>query len=160
MIETARLCLRPLIPEDAPFIIKLLNEDAFLRNIGDRNVRTTADAHAYIAASTLSLVELKDTHTPIGICGILMRASLDAPDIGFAFLRQFWSQGYAYESAAAVLHHGLNVLRIPRILAITAVDNQGSIRVLTKLGFSFEKNVTLPGYKTESKLFAIRSSQS
>ena len=48
MMETARLRIRDLGASDAPFIVSLLNDPAFLRFIGDRGVRTVADALEYI----------------------------------------------------------------------------------------------------------------
>jgi [ribosomal protein S5]-alanine N-acetyltransferase len=154
MIETTRLRLRPLVLSDAPFVIELLNEPAFVRNIGDRNVRSPADAAAYIAGSPLYLVELKNPLTSLGICGLLQREYLDDPDIGFAFLERHWRKGYAFESAKAVLDLGLNALKLPRILAITAPYNQASINLLTRLGLCFQKMVEVPGRTEESKLFS------
>jgi RimJ/RimL family protein N-acetyltransferase len=153
MIETQRLLLRQLTRADADFILELLNEPSFIENIGDKNVRTTADACVYISTSSLYLVELKDPQIAIGICGLLKRDYLEDVDIGFAFLERFWSKGYAHESASAVMNYGLNVLKLPRIVAITAPDNQGSINVLTKLGLRYEKMVNLPGHTAESRFF-------
>ncbi len=48
IIETDRLILRHLSANDAPFILELLNDPSFIQNIGDRGVRTIADAEAYI----------------------------------------------------------------------------------------------------------------
>jgi [ribosomal protein S5]-alanine N-acetyltransferase len=157
MIETQRLRLRPLVSSDAPFVIELLNEPAFVQNIGDRSVRTLPDAVAYIAGSPLYLVELKAPPTSVGICGLLQREYLDDPDIGFAFLERHWRKGYALESAKAVLDLGLNVLKLPRILAITAPYNQPSINVLARLGFSYLKMIEVPGRAEESKLFSTDS---
>ena len=36
-LDTARLRIRELTPADAPFILALLNDPDFIRNIGDRN---------------------------------------------------------------------------------------------------------------------------
>src|SRR5690554_8039655 len=52
-LETARLLLSPLAGEDAGFILELLNEPAFVRDIGDKGVRTLEDAHAYLATGPL-----------------------------------------------------------------------------------------------------------
>jgi RimJ/RimL family protein N-acetyltransferase len=163
ILETERLLLRRLTRNDAAFILELLNEPAFLENIGDRGARTLADARRYIAKGPVAsyrrfgfglyLVELKDSGAPIGICGLLKRESLDDVDIGFAFLRRFWSQGYAHESAAAVMHYGWTQLRLQRIVAITKPHNQASITLLEKLGLRFEKNVALPDQGGENKLF-------
>lgn len=145
-------------------MVELLNEPSFVRNIGDRGVRTLADARAYIADGPaasygkfgfgLYLVELKAQGTAIGICGLLKREALQHPDIGFAFLPAFWSQGYAHESALAVKRHGLGTLGLTRILAITDPENARSIRLLERLGFAFEDMVRMAESEPELKLFA------
>jgi RimJ/RimL family protein N-acetyltransferase len=164
ILETERLVVRRLVLDDAAFMLELLNEPAFLENIGDRGARTLADARRYIARGPVAsyrkfrfglyLVELKDSGTPIGICGLLKRESLEDVDIGFAFLRRYWSRGYARESAAAVMNYGWTTLRLPRIVAITKPTNQTSIALLEKLGLRFEKNIALPDHGGENKLFA------
>jgi len=145
--------LRGLNAKDAPFILTLLNEPSFLRFIGDKKVRTVEDAEQYIqtgpAASYerhgfgLCLVELKDAHTPIGICGLLKRDELPDPDIGFAFLPDFWNKGYAFESAAAVMNDARERLNLSRILAITNQDNESSIKLLQKLGLHVERVIKM-----------------
>ncbi len=170
ILETERLMLRRLAAGDAAFILELLNEPAFLENIGDRGARTLADARRYIAKGPVAsyrkfgfglyLVELKDSGAPIGICGLLKRESLDDVDIGFAFLRKYWSQGYARESAAAVMHYGWTTLRLQRIVAITKPNNHASITLLEILGLRFEKTVALPDHGGENKLFAARAPRS
>jgi RimJ/RimL family protein N-acetyltransferase len=163
LLETDRLSLRQLSADDAEFILDLVNQPSFVKNIGDKGVRTKADAVAYIQNGPvasykrfgfgLNLVELKGSDIPIGICGLLKRDSLPDVDIGFAFLPAFWSRGYAVESAAAVMDHGRDVLGIGRIVAITAPGNQGSIKVLEKIGFKFEGMIRLSESEPEIKLF-------
>ncbi len=161
--ETERLVLRLLVLDDAPFILQLLNEPSFLKNIGDKGVRNIEDACQYIVQGPrasytkngfgLYLVALQETLTPMGICGLIKREGLDDPDIGYAFLPEFWSQGYAFEAAAAVLIFASETLAMQRIVAITTLDNHASIRLLNKLGLQFEKMILLPGASTESRLF-------
>jgi RimJ/RimL family protein N-acetyltransferase len=91
--------------------------------------------------------------TPIGICGLVKREGLNDPDVGFAFLSRYWSSGYAVESAAAVLAHGRDTLRIKRVVAITSPDNQSSIAVLEKIGLKFERMIRLVDHSPELKLF-------
>jgi len=163
VIETGRLSLRQLTADDAEFILELLNEPPFIQNIGDRGVRTQADAALYILNGPVAsyekhgfglyLVELKTSRVPIGICGLLKREFLDDADIGFAFLRRFWSQGYAYEAASAVMEHGRNILGLKRILAVTAPGNPSSIRLLEKIGLRFDKTIGMPGAEEPSRLF-------
>ena len=163
VIETERLVLRRLAVDDAEFIVKLLNQPSFLRYIGDKEVRNNADAVRYIQDGPLAsyerfgfglyLVELKDTGVPIGICGLLKRDSLPDVDVGFAFLPSYWSQGYAFEAAAAVMTYGRDVLGLRRIVAITSPDNEGSIRLLEKLGLRFERLIKLSADQSEVRLF-------
>jgi [ribosomal protein S5]-alanine N-acetyltransferase len=165
ILETERLSLRELNADDAVFILELLNEPAFIQNIADRGVRTIADARVYIEIGPIAsyekfgfglyLVELKESDIPIGMCGLLKRDYLEDIDIGYAFLERFWSKGYAYESASAVMGYARNILKLRRVVATTTLDNQGSIRVLEKMGFKFDKIITLPGYAEGSRLFVL-----
>ncbi len=164
-LETERLILRALTIDDAAFILELLNDPSYLHNIGDRKVRTLDGAKAYIKKGPLSsytengfglrLVELKETHEPIGICGLIKRDTLDDVDIGYAILPKFWSKGYATESATAVRAFARNVLGLKRIVGITDPENTGSIRVLEKLGMRFEKMVRLSPDDIELMLFTM-----
>ncbi|HWN07217.1 MAG TPA: GNAT family N-acetyltransferase, partial [Steroidobacteraceae bacterium] len=79
----------------------------------------------------------------LGMCGVLKRDSLEAPDIGFSFFPAYWSQGYAFESTQAVMQHARDALGLGRIVAITTPDNEASIRLLGKLGFRFDKLVRM-----------------
>jgi RimJ/RimL family protein N-acetyltransferase len=157
-LETVRLRIRRMTEADAPFIVDLLNDPAFLRFIGDKKVRTLEDARRYIVEGPiasyarfgfgLDVVTLKADDTPIGICGLLKREQLPDPDIGFAYLAAYCGVGYGREAAEACLS------RAPaRILAITSPDNQASIRLLEKLGFRFERLTALSEGAPEVKLF-------
>jgi len=163
VLETERLLLRYLSSEDAEFILELLNEPSFIRNIGDRGVRTIEDANSYIVNGPVAsyakngfglyLVKLKETNESIGMCGLIRRDTLEDVDIGYAFLPKFWSKGYAVESAQAVKEYAKNVIGLDRIVAITDPENEGSIRVLEKIGLKFEKMVKLSEDDIDLKLF-------
>ncbi len=165
ILETDRLVLREMVPDDAPFILTLLNDPSFIRNIGDRGVRTLADARRYITKGPLAgyaaqgfglwLVERKDDRTPVGVCGLLKRDVLDDPDIGFAYLPEFQSKGFGFEAARAVLDHARDVLRLPRVLAIVSRDNVASARLLEKLGMSFTGIIQPYPDEAPLRLFAI-----
>jgi len=163
VLETERLFLRRFTVDDAPFILTLLNEPSFLRYIGDKQVRNLHDARQYILNGPvasyerhgfgLCLVELRESHAPIGMCGLLKREELPDPDIGFALLPDFWNKGFAFESAAAVLQDARERLRLERILAITSLDNEASIKLLQRLGFRFEHVIKLSADREPVKLF-------
>lgn len=161
--ETARLRLRHLLDRDAPFILELLNEPDFIRNIGDREVRTLEDARRYIQHGPmvsysqhgfgLWLVELRDGGAPIGICGLLKRDYLQDVDVGFALREAHRGKGYAFEAAEAAMRHGREDLGISRIVAITSPDNQASASVLRKLGLGFERTLRIPDQSRDTRLF-------
>jgi RimJ/RimL family protein N-acetyltransferase len=150
---------------DAAFMLALLNEPSFIRNIGDREVRTEEAARRYIADGPLAsyarhgfglcAVTLAVTATPIGICGLLKRDALPDPDIGFAFLPAYWSKGYAIEAASAVTRYARDTLRLARLLAIVHPDNAPSIRLLEKLGFAFDRTIRMSAGEPELKLFRV-----
>lgn len=164
ILETERLVLRRVTVEDAEFILELLNDPAWLRFIGDRSVRTLDAAREYILQSLVALYErlgfglyltaLKDGGVPIGICGLIKRDSLEDVDIGFAFLPKFCGQGYAFESACAVMDYGKQAFGFNRLVAITVPDNYSSIRLLEKLGFEFERAIKLSDDSEAVSLFA------
>jgi RimJ/RimL family protein N-acetyltransferase len=93
---------------------------------------------------------------PIGICGLLKRDVLDDVDIGYALLPEFCSQGYALESASAVMTYAWEKLGLQRVVAVTNPNNESSIRLLEKMGFQYERMVRLSEDAPEIKLFAVQ----
>lgn len=164
VIETERLRLKHLDPDrDDEFILELVNEPSFLHYIGDKGVRTLADARRYITDGPqksyetngygLYKVELKKDATPIGMCGLVRRNTLPDADIGFAFLENYWNNGYAYESAAAIMKYARETLGIKRLLAITTPDNMASGKLLNKIGLRFDRLIQLSQDTEPVKLF-------
>jgi [ribosomal protein S5]-alanine N-acetyltransferase len=168
VLSTLRLSLRRLTEEDAEFILELLNDPAFIRFIGDKGVRNLDDARGYILTGPIAsyekhgfglwLVALKGVNTPVGICGLLKRESLSDVDLGFAFLPAHRAQGYALESAAAVLEYSRTILGLERIVAIVDPDNAGSLRLLEKIGMSFERMIRLSEDGPDIRLLVINFS--
>jgi|SRR5262245_48301506 len=167
MLETERLLIRQLSPDDAPFILTLLNEPSFIRYIGDKGVRNLDDARRYISDGPmksyevngfgLCLVQLKANGERIGMCGVLKRDTLPDPDIGFAFLPAYWNQGYAFESASAVMDQARQAFGLERILAITSPDNEASEKLLGKIGLRFDRLIKLSDDTSEVKLFTTEN---
>ncbi|TMQ64925.1 MAG: GNAT family N-acetyltransferase [Candidatus Eisenbacteria bacterium] len=167
VLETQRLIVRRFSLEDAAFALELVNDSAWLQYIGDRKVRTLADARAYLRKGALDMydrvgfgmfvVTLKSSGEPIGTCGLIKRDSLDDVDIGFAFLPGFRGQGFALESAAAVLDYGRRSLGLTRIVAIVSPANRRSIAILEKIGLKYERMMKLPGEDEEISLYGYET---
>jgi RimJ/RimL family protein N-acetyltransferase len=101
----------------------------------------------------LYLIILKETSESIGMCGLIRREKLEDVDIGYALLPKFWFKGYAFEAAQATKAYAKEVIGLKRIVAIVDPANQGSIRVLEKIGLRYEKMVQLSEDDIELKLF-------
>ena|SRR5688572_2157028 len=155
VLETERLILRQPTEDDAPFMLRLVNDPSWLQYIGDRHVHTVEEAKQYLLNGAIKsfaengfgfgIVVLKETGECLGLCGLVKRPSLDDVDIGFAFFPEFTRKGYANEIADATLHYAFTELKLPRLVAITTPDNMASIQLLNKIGLNYEKTITVDG---------------
>jgi RimJ/RimL family protein N-acetyltransferase len=166
ILETARLLLRTVEPADAPFYLELVNDPDFLAHIGDRGIRTLDAARAHIENGPMRmqaalghaiwLVALKDSGTPVGMCGLIKRDTLPEVDLGYAFLPVWRGRGYAFEAARATLDHARDALGMARLLAITSPDNIASGALLEKLGLRFDKIVHLTPEDQGTRLYTMQ----
>lgn len=167
VLQTERLDLRQLRLDDAAFIHALVNDPEWLRHIGDRGVRTVADARRYLESGPIAmyarlgfglwLVQRREAG-PLGLCGLIKRDSLQDVDLGFAFMPAARGRGYALEAGAAALDYGFEVLGLPRVVAITSPHNAMSARLLARLGFFLEGELPREGKDKDAVcLFAANS---
>jgi RimJ/RimL family protein N-acetyltransferase len=162
---TERLVIRWFRREDADFVVRLLNEPTFIEHIADRGVRTPDQAVAYLEGGPLAscrehghglyLVARRNDLAPLGMCGLVRRDFLSAPDLGYAFLPEHVGKGYAFEAGAAVLEHGRRDLGMERCLAIVNPGNRRSIGLLERLGFGRRGLILPPGREEEVALYEV-----
>ncbi|WP_017381466.1 GNAT family N-acetyltransferase [Paenisporosarcina sp. TG-14] len=165
ILETERLILRQIFTDDAEFMLSLLNEPDWIKYIGDRGIQTVEAAKQYIQDGPMTmyeeygiglyLVELKESETPIGICGLIQRDFLKDVDLGFAISLKYWGCGYACEAANAILTYGTEVLGFRRIVGFTSLDNEKSANLLLKLGMNEEGKMKFVSMTEDVRLFAI-----
>lgn len=152
--ETSRLILRHIEPGDAPFVHALLTDADFLANIGDRGVKTLADAERAIADRYLpgyerdgfglfAVIE-RASGDWLGTAGLVRREGLDQVDIGYAFLPAGRGKGYALEAARGVMAWAA-AQGIAPVVAIVSPGNAPSIAILETLGLVPDRPVRLPG---------------
>ncbi len=152
---SARLNFRRLVPADAGFMLQLLNTPGWLANIGDRGVRTEAQALGYLEERIFPNADeppfgpfaMYLNHAPeqlIGTVGIYKRPGLELPDIGYALLPDHENQGYATEGAKHLLEFA-QVCGVSELSAITLPQNEPSAAILRRLAFELVGQVTLPG---------------
>lgn len=164
-IDTPRTAIDRFTNDDAEFILRLLNEPSFIENIADKGVRNLDDAREYLHSGPIASykkhgfglwrVALRESDEPIGMCGLLQRDFLEHPDIGYALLPKHCGQGLAYEACTAVMGFAANTLKAAKVYAFVSDHNQRSIHLLDKLGFAFERELTLPDSNDEVLLYSI-----
>ena len=171
VLETDRLLLRRFAanPSESEFMLRLVNEPSYLQNIGDKGVRTLEQASTYLLEGPIKsyqvhghglyLVVLKESLQPVGICGLLKRDQFPDADLGYAFLPEFWSRGFAYESASAVVVFGQRSLKLPKIIALVAPANSPSIKLLKKLGFTYSVMVKMEPRGSDAAVYELLSGQ-
>jgi [ribosomal protein S5]-alanine N-acetyltransferase len=169
VLETERLLLRRFTasPSEAEFVLQLVNEPSYLQNIGDKGVRTLEQATTYLLEGPIKsyqlnghglyLVLLKDSLQPVGSCGLLKRDQFPDADLGYAFLPEFWSQGFAFEAASAVVDYGKRSLKLPKIIALVAPANSASIKLLKKLGFTYSEQVKMEPSGADAAMYELLS---
>jgi RimJ/RimL family protein N-acetyltransferase len=151
--KTNRLTLRELQLADAAFALRLYNEPSFLQHIGDKGVRTLADAEKNLQQGAIAsyaqhgygmwLVENQQGQA-IGLCGLIKRDFLTETDLGYAYLPQYFGVGYAYEAASAVLAYAAAQTELKTLVAIVSPANLASKALLQKLGFVQHGQVLVP----------------
>lgn len=164
ILTTDRLLINEITLDDAAFMLELMNDKDWIKNIGDRGIRTIEDAEEYIRSRFLKTYSesdlgfyglvLKNSHQIIGVAGLIDRDGIDDVDIGYGILPEFRGKGYAFEATKAVYDYGYNKLKLKKIVAIVNPENPSSINLLSKLGLEFEKMVRLPDEEIDIMLFS------
>lgn len=165
IIDTERLNLRTIDPDDAAFYYELVNDPTWLEYIGDKGIRSIEGARDAILEGpcamqqrlghSLYVMERKSDGVPLGLCGLIKRDGLDDVDIGYAIRPAWFGQGYTYEAAVAVVAYARDQLRMKRLLGLTAPANANSIRLLQKLGLEFVEVRNLPPHERPTNIYRI-----
>ncbi len=150
--KTQRLIISKVRIADAPFFVELMNTPHWLKYIGDRHVKTIKHAEDHLKKGILKsyrefgfgfykLLLKEEQNKIIGVVGLIKRKELEDVDIGFGFLPDYEGKGYGYESSLEIIKLAKNKFNLKKITAITNPINTNSIKLLEKLGLSFEKKV-------------------
>ena len=150
-IETERLLIRPFKMEDIePSYVMNLDAEVS-KYTGDGGVVSKKEIERRIVENVFGdyekygfgrlAVELKGENKFIGFTGLKYLGDMNEVDLGYRFMQEYWGQGIATESARACVNLAFNRLGLERIIAMVLPENTGSIRVLNKLNFKFEKEI-------------------
>lgn len=148
ILETPRLYLREMTPEDAEVAYILNLDPEVLRYTGDDPFESIEEAKTFLenysSYHTYGFgrwgVILKETGEYLGWCGLKYTPELDEFDIGYRLMKQFWGKGYATEAAEACLEFGFTQFNMKTIVGRAMPANVASVRVLEKIGLTFLEN--------------------
>ncbi|WP_286417563.1 GNAT family N-acetyltransferase [Myroides odoratimimus] len=90
------------------------------------------------------MVNRKEDGKPIGLISLIKRDYLDHHDIGFAFIPTYIGLGYAYEATSFIIKIIREYEKYKTLYAIALPDNKSSIKLLTRLGFTFIETIKSP----------------
>ncbi len=148
-LETERLLIRRITPEDLPWLIEMRSPAAVNRYLGGPSMQN-AEALAtrikfYIQSwETLgfgfSVMTLKSNGEQIGTSGLVPLDETGEIEVGYNLSEKYWRQGYGYECAMAWLQYGFETAGLERIVAVAHPDNKGSWRIMEKCGMHYEKS--------------------
>ena len=164
-LETKRLSMRWLTEEDAPLMLAIWNDPAFILHVGDREIRDIEQARQAMRDGILKVYRdqrmgpyglfLHGSDEAMGICGLFKRENLEFPDIGYALLPAYGGKGYAFEAAQAVSEHARGHMALESLLAIVSPGHDRSINLLEKLGMTAGKQIRMPGDDDDVMLYSM-----
>jgi RimJ/RimL family protein N-acetyltransferase len=173
--STERIILRAFEASDAEALFRLNSHPDVMRFTGEPPM-TSVDAaregierypdwerYGYGRWACVLRSEGEDA-APIGFCGLKFLEDHDEVDVGYRFLPQYWGRGLATEVATASIEFGFSTLGLTEIVAYVLPDNQGSIRVLSKLAMTRHSDVVEDGMAVQRwtvgpQAWAVRRSQ-
>lgn len=145
-IETERLILREIMPEDAPAILAVFGDPAVTRYYDLETYTTLRQAEELIDFFDESFeleralrwgIERKADGVLMGTCGFVWLRRFRG-EIGYDLAQAYWRQGYMAEALDAILEFGYTELELNRIEALTMAENVASAELLRSLGFEEE----------------------
>jgi [ribosomal protein S5]-alanine N-acetyltransferase len=165
-LETERLQLRWFTLDDIEAYNELGTHPEVIRYVGNEPFASLDAAKETMLAAPLRdyathgygrfACVWKQTGQVIGFCGPKFLPETQEVDLGYRFLPNFWSMGLATESSRAVIDYARHQLGLQRLVGWVHPDNVASARVLTKLGFSFDRRTSMPGIRGDYDLYSKR----
>ncbi len=148
ILQTERLRLREMVPDDLDFVAEMLADPEVMRYYPKPYTR--AEAQAWLERQLwryaehghgLWLVVERQTGQALGQVG-LVRQEVDGqvePEIGYLIHRPFWRRGLATEAALGVRRHAFEERGLKRVISLIRSENIPSRGVAGKLGMTVEK---------------------
>lgn len=152
-IETSRLILRMFTPDDLDGLYSLFSDPDVVRYVGTGETASRAETESALQ----SIMKHWERHG-FGRWAILdkraqkfmgyggLRMLIDTPEVVYHFAKAYWGMGFATEMARASLRYGFEDKGFERILAVAKPENLASIRVMEKIGMTYDKHTAYYGF--------------
>lgn len=148
--ETRRLTLRAFTVDDAEAFFAINSNAEVMRYTHEPLLESVEQARAAIESypdfETVGYGRwacvLKETQSIIGFCGLKYLSDLDAVDVGYRLLPEYWGQGLATEACKASLEFGFQTLELSEIIGLVLEQNVASARVLEKSGMTLQAKIS------------------
>jgi ribosomal-protein-alanine N-acetyltransferase len=157
-IRTARLMLRPISSADTPSLHALWTNKEVRRYLWDNRIIPVDVVETIIEASTAyfdvhgsgfyGVRSIDDPERIVGFCGHRAFDETEQTELLYGMHPDFWSRGLGTEAARAILRHGFLDCDFDRVFASTDTPNQRSVKVLQRLGMSFDRRQLRHGLDT------------
>lgn len=150
-LETDRLIIRPWQPEDRAAFDAMSRDPEVMRFVHRGEPYTDEEAEEFLSRQARQLREFdmcmapvveKSSGRVVGLAGAQPLGRSEDLEIGWWLARDVWGRGYATEAGSAAMHHVLDTLKRPRVVAIIDPGNEASVRVVKRLGMQYEGRYT------------------
>lgn len=150
-LETDRLLIRPWQPTDRAALLTMTEDPEVMEFVHGGTPYSDAELDEFLTRQQRQLDELdlcmgalveKASGRVVGVAGVQPLGTTGDLEIGWWLARDCWGRGYATEAGGAAMRHVLETLGRNRVVAIIDPGNQRSVRVVERLGFRFEAQVT------------------
>lgn len=154
ILKSARTVLTPITIEDADFLHEQIKTEDWRQNIYDYQFTSIEQTVELIQNRFIANVEKHGygyfivnnaDKRKIGVAGFLKKDHLENPDLGFAFMPEYYRQGFAFEVSELLLEYAKNQLKLTVIDAEAKMQNVASQKLLLKLGFEKIEEVKKDG---------------
>ena len=167
VIETKNLSMRPFAESDLEWLVSHRSDGDIAKYLGGSALQTPEFVKKRLRfymetfaekGYSMCFTSLKETGEPVGVTGIQPLEKTGLVEVGYSFEREHWGKGFATEAAVAWLDFGFRSAGLERIVAVAEPENEGSIKVMKKLGMKFEKSSLSYGlqvvrYSVEREVF-------
>ncbi|MDI6572702.1 GNAT family N-acetyltransferase [Leuconostoc lactis] len=167
-LQTERLILRPVQPDDAEAMFDYLRDEETVRFITVPPVKTVTEVlensiQSYFMLDPIGKWAIVYDQKMVGTIDLRLNEAHRQAEIGYVLNKRYWGQGIMPEAAQAILAVGFDQLQLVRIFSEHDTRNPKSGRVMTKLGMQQEgvalKSQIIKGEIVDMVHYAITDTQ-